>query len=123
MKINPHCTFARTLSGHEHVSNEDLDNAVLQFRNVLWIDTRHCHAWCGVCNELCGQEKYDLATYHFQKALSSHSTSSVLFFYLATSQHANHQTHDALHILCIAINNDNATRSSAGAAIDPQAMF
>ena len=80
MKINPHCIFARTLSGHEHMSNEDLNNAAFQFRNVLWIDTRHCHAWRGLCNAICEQGKYHLATYHFQKALSSHSTSSVLFF-------------------------------------------
>ena len=123
MQINPHCSCACSLCVHEHVSNEDLDNDTLSFRNALLIDARYHHAWYGLGNEICRQEKYHLATYHFHQALSAHSTSSTLSCYLATSQHDNHQMHDALNTLDVAINNDNATRSSDGTLINPQARF
>ena len=44
IQINPYYTHACTLSGNEHVSNEDLDNSTLSFRNALRIDTRHYYA-------------------------------------------------------------------------------
>ena len=122
MEINPCHAHARALSGCEHASNEDLDNATLSFRNALRIDTRHYCAWHGLGNALHKQEKCHLATCHFQKALSTHSTSSMSSCYLGASKCANHRKHDALRTLDVAIN-DDATGCSAGIVINPQARF
>ena len=105
------------------MSNEDLNSATLSFRNALRIDTRHYHAWCGLGNALHRQEKCHLATYHSQKELSTHSTSSILLCYLGASQHANHQMHDTLRTLDFAINDDNTTGYSTSISINPQARF
>ena len=89
----------------------------------MWIDARHHYAWCGLGNVLHRQGKDCVAACHFQKALSAHSTSSALLCHLTTIQHDDHQVHNTLHALDIAINNDNATDSSAGMLINPQARF
>ena len=123
MQINPFYACAYALSMYEYMYNEYLDNTTLSFRNALRIDTRHYYSWYGLGNMLHRQKKYHLATYHFQKALSTHSTPSILLCYLATSQYDNHQMHDALYALDIDINNDNATVSSSDVVINPQARF
>ena len=103
IQLDPYFTYAYTLSGHECVSNEDLENATSSFINALRIDTRHYIAWYGLGNIYFRQEKYDLAALHFQKALCMHPASSILLCYLATSQYANQQIHAALQTLDDAI--------------------
>ena len=45
------------------------------------------------------QEKYDLAQYHFQRALSINPASSVLYCYLGMVLHANDRNVEALQML------------------------
>ena len=57
MKINLYCTCAHTLSTHDHMFNEDLDNDALSFSNAFRIKTRHHYAWHRSGNGICRQEK------------------------------------------------------------------
>ena len=87
LQIDPSFTYAHTLCGHELMSNEDLDKALTSFRNALKYDDRHYNAWYGLGAIYFRQEKYDLAEYHFRKAISINSSSSVLQCYLGMVLH------------------------------------
>ena len=52
MQSNQNCTHVCALSEHEHVSNDDLDNAMFSFKHALLIDRRHFYAWHGLGNML-----------------------------------------------------------------------
>lgn len=52
------------------------------------------------------QEKYDLAEYHFRRAVCMNQLSSVLYCYLGMVQHANKKTHEGLQMLKTAIQLD-----------------
>lgn len=53
IQVDSTFTYAYTLAGHEHVSNEDFDKATASFRDALRFDQRHYNAWydltCHVC--------------------------------------------------------------------------
>lgn len=42
--LAPLCSYAYTLSGHEHAANDDLDSAMTCYRNALRFDGRHYNA-------------------------------------------------------------------------------
>lgn len=44
-QIDPHFTYAHTLSGHELVANDDLDKALASYRAAIRTDPRHYNAW------------------------------------------------------------------------------
>ena len=64
------------------MSNEDLDKAMKCFRTAILYDDRHYNAWYGLGTIYYRQEKYDLAEFHFRKALSINNSSSVLKCFL-----------------------------------------
>jgi len=82
IQLDPSFTYAHTLSGHEQVNNEDLEKAVESFRQALLYNDRHYNAWYGLGTIYYRQEKFELAEYHFRKALSINPVSSVLHCYL-----------------------------------------
>jgi anaphase-promoting complex subunit 3 len=45
IQVDATFTYAYTLAGHEHVSNEDFDKATASFRDALRYDQRHYNAW------------------------------------------------------------------------------
>ena len=45
IQVDSTFTYAYTLAGHEHVSNEDFDKATASFRDALRFDQRHYNAW------------------------------------------------------------------------------
>jgi len=47
-----HCN-ENIFSGHDYVSNEDLDNATLSFRDAIRIDARHYNTWYRLGNIFC----------------------------------------------------------------------
>jgi len=49
IQVDATFTYAYTLAGHEHVSNEDFDKATASFRDALRYDQRHYNAWCPPC--------------------------------------------------------------------------
>jgi anaphase-promoting complex subunit 3 len=75
-------TYAYTLCGHEYMASDDLDKALVLFRNAMRMDERHYNAWYGLGMIYYRQEKYELAEYHFRRAITINNTSSVLYCYL-----------------------------------------
>mmetsp|Transcript_46567 Transcript_46567/g.98819 ORF Transcript_46567/g.98819 Transcript_46567/m.98819 type:complete len:882 (-) Transcript_46567:263-2908(-) len=99
IQLNPSYTYAHTLCGHEYTSNEDFEKAISCYRDAIRVDCRHYNAWYGLGAIYFRQEKFDLAEYHFQRALDINSQSSVLHCHLGMAQHQNGKTVDALDTL------------------------
>ena len=93
IQVDPTFTYAYTLAGHEHVSNEDFDKATASFRDALRYDQRHYNAWYGLGTIYLKQEKYQLAEYHFRRALEINPRNSVLHCYRGMALLSN-QTYD-----------------------------
>ena len=87
-QVDASFTYAHTLCGHEYANNEDLEKAVQSFRLSLLHDDRHYNAWYGLGSIFYRQEKYEMAEYHFRRALNINAASSVLRCYLSMSLHA-----------------------------------
>ena len=77
-------------------------DAPRRYRHAMRLDGRHYNAWYGLGAIYYRQEKYALAEYHFQRALSMNPGSSVLHCYLGMTYHANKRCHDALRHLRLA---------------------
>jgi anaphase-promoting complex subunit 3 len=102
LQIDPSFAYAHTLCGHELVNNEDLDKAVTSFRQAVLFNDRHYNAWYGLGSLYYRQERFELAEYHFRRALAINPASSVLHCYLAMSLFAQGsvlKTDDALSVL------------------------
>ena len=112
--ITPTLPLAHTLSGHEYDSNEDFDKAIACFRKAIHTDDRHYNAWYGLGAIYYRLEKYDLAEYHFKRALALNKQSSVLHCNLGMLQHANKKPFEALATLELAFPLDHR---------NPQARF
>jgi anaphase-promoting complex subunit 3 len=80
--VDPSFTYAYTLCGHEYVASDDLEKALLCYRNALRLDDNHYNAWYGLGIIYYKQEKYELAEFHFRKAVKLNPISSVLYCYL-----------------------------------------
>mmetsp|Transcript_40977 Transcript_40977/g.98817 ORF Transcript_40977/g.98817 Transcript_40977/m.98817 type:complete len:788 (+) Transcript_40977:134-2497(+) len=106
LQLNPSFTYTHTLSGYEYMANEDFDKAVACFRNAIRLDERHYNAWYGLGAIYHRQEKYDLAEYHFQRAVAINSQSSVLRCNLGMSQYSNGKALQALDTLAEAFRLD-----------------
>lgn len=63
------------------------------------MDERHYNAWYGLGNIYYRQEKYELAAYHFKRALNINDRSSVLYCYLGMVLHASKRHEEALEML------------------------
>jgi len=87
LEIDPNFTYAHTLCGHELVSNEDLERAASAFRSAIKCDGRHYTAWYGLGSIYTRQERFDMAEYHFRRALLINPSSSVLRCYLGMVLH------------------------------------
>lgn len=99
LQLDPTFTYTHTLSGYEYITNEDLDRAAECFRVALLTDERHYNAWYGLGSIYHRQEKFDLAEYHFEKAVQLHPSSSVLRCNLGIAQYANGKAYVALDTL------------------------
>jgi len=81
-ELDPHLAYAHTLAGHEHVENDDTEDAMHCYREALRIDNRHYNAWYGLGTVYHRQEKHDKAKQHFEIALRIKPQSSVMRCYL-----------------------------------------
>ena len=94
--MDPHCAYGYTLAAHEYVANEDFDKALSGFRAAISADPRHYNGWYGLGNIYFRQEKYELARYHFSRALAIHPRSSVLHCYMGMALLAQRKFEEAL---------------------------
>jgi hypothetical protein len=85
LQIDPYFTYAHTLSGHEHVNNEDTDRAIACFRQAIFCNDRHYNAWYGLGSIYYRQERFEMSEYHFRKAREINARSSVLDCFLGTA--------------------------------------
>lgn len=99
LQVDPNFAYAHTLSGHEHVLNEDLEKASVSFRAALSIDSRHYNAWYGLGSICYRQERFQLAEFHFRNAVAINPKSSVLRCYLAMVLLAQGSDEEALDVL------------------------
>lgn len=99
IQLDPTYTYAHTMCGHEYMSNEDFEKAISCYRDAIRVDCRHYNAWYGLGAIYFRQEKFDLAEYHFQRALDINRQSSVLHCHLGMAQHHNGKTFEALDTL------------------------
>lgn len=99
LQLDPSFTYTHTLSGYEYMANEDFDKAMACFRNGIRSDERHYNAWYGMGAIYHRQEKYDLAEYHFHRAVLINPQSSVLRCNLGMSQYSNGKSLQALNTL------------------------
>lgn len=106
IQLDPSFTYPHTLSGHEYSAIEDFDKAVSCYRDAIRADERHYNAWYGLGAVYYRQEKYDLAEYHFQRALAINTKSSVLHCHVGMAQHANGKPYQALDTLAAAFRLD-----------------
>jgi anaphase-promoting complex subunit 3 len=75
----------------QYVSNEDFDKAVACYRHAIRLDARHYNAWYGLGAIFFRQEKFELAEYHFRRAIAINPRSSVLYCYLGMVLGANNK--------------------------------
>ena len=113
LAIDPTFTYAHTLSGHELVSSEDLERAQKSFRSAIKCDDRHYNAWYGLGAIYTRQERFEMAEYHFRRALSINTSSSVLRCYLGMVLHYQgaenpHKANAALDVLEDAVSRDRS---------------
>ena len=99
LQLDPTFTYVHTLSGYEYMANEDFEKAIGCFRSAIRADERHYNAWYGLGAIYHRQEKYDLAEYHFHRAVTINPQSSVLRCNLGMSQFANGKSFQALSTL------------------------
>jgi anaphase-promoting complex subunit 3 len=70
------------LAAHEYAATEDFDKAITEYRHAIRIDQSHYNAWYGLGSVFFRQEKYQMAVYHLQRAISINPRSSILHCYL-----------------------------------------
>jgi len=78
------------------VANEDLEKALGCFRNAIRIDKRHYNAWYGLGMVYYRQEKYELAQFHFERALEINPASPALRCYVGMALHMHQRFEEAL---------------------------
>lgn len=77
-QLNPKLAYAFTLQGHEHVSNEEYEKALVSYRCAVAADARHYNAWYGLGKVFEKMGKYDIAEKHFRTATKINPTNAVL---------------------------------------------
>ena len=85
----------RVATAHDRVTTASRMGCVC----FLEVDERHYNAWYGLGAIYYRQEKFELAEYHFRRALSINGGSSVLHCYLGMVLHANKKCEEALELL------------------------
>jgi anaphase-promoting complex subunit 3 len=109
LQIDPFFTYAYTLTGHEHVNNEDMEKAITAFRTAILCHERHYNAWYGLGSIYYRQERFEMSEYHFRKAKKINPRSSVLDCYLGMALNAQGsitKVFEALEVLSDAAKRD-----------------
>ena len=96
LQINPGFSYAYTLSGHEHVANDGLEQGRRCYQKALNFEERQYNAWWGVGNVCLKQEKFEPAMQYFKTAIRINPRSSVLHTYMGMALHNDRKSADAI---------------------------
>jgi anaphase-promoting complex subunit 3 len=77
-QLDPRFAYAFTLQGHEHVSNEEFDKAMMAYRHAIGADNRHYNGWYGLGNVYERLGKYELAEKHYRAAALINQSNAML---------------------------------------------
>ena len=77
-QLDPSFAYAYTLQGHEYISNEEYDKAMLAYRASITAESRHYNAWYGLGRVYEKQGRYAVAEHHYRTAQSINPTNAVL---------------------------------------------
>lgn len=77
-QLDPKFAYAYTLQGHEHISNEELDKAMLAFRHAISANKRHYNGWYGLGRVYEIQHKFDFAERHYRAAFNINPSNALL---------------------------------------------
>jgi anaphase-promoting complex subunit 3 len=80
--LDPTYAYGHTLLGHEYYANETIDKALASFRTALRFNARLYNAWYGLGIVYYKQEKWEMAEFHFQHALSLCPYSTILLTFI-----------------------------------------
>lgn len=83
-QLDPKFAYAFTLQGHEHVSSEEYDKALLAYRSGIAAEKRHYNSWYGVGKVYEKLGKLDLAAKHYQSASTINPSNAVLICCIGT---------------------------------------
>ncbi|KAF8320406.1 TPR-like protein [Clavulina sp. PMI_390] len=97
-QLDPRCTYAYNLSGHESIAIDEPDQAVDFFRQAIRIDSRHYPAWYGLGMVYYRSNKLDQAEWHFRRACQINPSNAVLVCCDALVQEQRKNWIDALEI-------------------------
>jgi anaphase-promoting complex subunit 3 len=67
-QLDPKFAYAFTLQGHEYVTNEEFDKAMIAFRGAISADFRHYNGWYGLGTVYERMGKFDVAEKHYREA-------------------------------------------------------
>ncbi|KAK8234635.1 hypothetical protein HDK77DRAFT_318271 [Phyllosticta capitalensis] len=101
-QLDPKFAYAYTLQGHEHVTNEEFDKALLAYRSAISADIRHYNGWYGLGRVYDRMGKYENAEKHFKNAAQINPTNPVLIVCIGTVLEKTHKPQAALRQFSIA---------------------
>lgn len=86
-QLDPKFAYAYTLQGHEHISNEELDKAMLAFRHAISANKRHYNGWYGLGRVYEIQHKFDFAEKHYRAAFNINPSNALLAMRIGLVSH------------------------------------
>lgn len=77
-QLDPKFAYGYTLQGHEHMSNEECEKALLAYRKAISADHRHYNGWYGLGKVYEKLGQYDMAEKHYRSAVYINPTNAIL---------------------------------------------
>lgn len=96
-QLDPSFAYAFTLQGHEHVSNEEYEEALTAYRQAIAADRRHYNAYYGIGRVQERLGAYDKAYDHFYAAQVINPNNAVLICCMGTVLEKQKQMVQALN--------------------------
>ena len=102
-QLDPRCSYAYALAGHELAAAGEAESAQHCFALALGADRRQYSAWLGLGGLLLRKEQYAAAAAEFQSVLAVHPTNTHALTYLALCLHRLGRLDDALRTVTQAV--------------------
>lgn len=106
IQLNPFYSYAYALCGHEHLANEDFEQARFHYESANNIDPRQYTALWGLGSLYFKQEKYTQSLQCYKAARSINPNSSIILTYLGVNYKATGHYDEAINCFEAAIRLD-----------------